>query len=50
MIRAIMHGCNGKMGKIIAGLIEEEEGMPMMRGKILFPSIEALRTVPQRQM
>ena len=32
MIRAIMHGCNGKMGKIIAGLIEEEEGICLAAG------------------
>ena len=32
MTRVIMNGCNGKMGKIIAGLIEEEEGICLAAG------------------
>ena len=27
MVRAIMHGCNGKMGRVITGLISEDEGI-----------------------
>ena len=27
MVRAIMHGCNGKMGRVITGLMSEDEGI-----------------------
>ena len=29
MVRAIMHGCNGKMGQVITGLIKADEGMAL---------------------
>ncbi len=32
MIRIIMHGCNGKMGQIISGLIAEDEDLVMAAG------------------
>lgn len=32
MVRAIMHGCNGKMGRVITGLISEDEGIRIVAG------------------
>ncbi|HIW22193.1 MAG TPA: 4-hydroxy-tetrahydrodipicolinate reductase [Candidatus Dorea intestinavium] len=32
MIKVIMHGCNGKMGQVITGLVQEEEGMEIVAG------------------
>ena len=32
MTKVIMHGCNGKMGKIIAGLIGEDEEITLVAG------------------
>jgi 4-hydroxy-tetrahydrodipicolinate reductase len=32
MIKVIMHGCNGKMGQVITGLIQEEKGMEIVAG------------------
>ncbi len=32
MIKVIMHGCNGKMGKTIAGLIAEDEEVTLVAG------------------
>lgn len=32
MTRAIMHGCNGKMGQMIAGLIREDEEIELVAG------------------
>lgn len=32
MTRAIMHGCNGKMGQMIAGLIREDEDIELVAG------------------
>lgn len=32
MVRAIMHGCNGKMGQVITGLIKEDEGIEIVAG------------------
>lgn len=32
MIRAIMHGCNGKMGQVITGLVKEDEGIEFVAG------------------
>ena len=32
MIRAIMHGCNGKMGQTIAGLMAGDEGIELVAG------------------
>ena len=25
MVKAIMHGCNGKMGQVISGLVKEDD-------------------------
>lgn len=32
MIKAIMHGCNGKMGQVIAGIIKEDEMIELVAG------------------
>nr|WP_296266223.1 4-hydroxy-tetrahydrodipicolinate reductase [uncultured Merdimonas sp.] len=32
MVRAIMHGCNGKMGRVITGLIREDEDITIVAG------------------
>ena len=32
MTRAIMHGCNGKMGQMIAGLVAEDEDITIVAG------------------
>lgn len=32
MVRVIMHGCNGHMGQVITGLVQEEEGMEIVAG------------------
>lgn len=32
MTRAIMHGCNGKMGQVIAGLIKEDKDIELVAG------------------
>ena len=40
MVRAIMHGCNGKMGRVITGLISEDEGIRIVAG------VDAYTAVP----
>ena len=32
MTRVIMHGCNGKMGQMIAGLIAQDEEVKLVAG------------------
>ncbi len=32
MVRAIMHGCNGKMGQVITSLIKADEGIELVAG------------------
>ena len=32
MVRAIMHGCNGKMGQVIAGLIKDDAAIELVAG------------------
>ena len=32
MVKAIMHGCNGRMGQVITGLINEDEGIEIVAG------------------
>ncbi len=39
MIRVIMHGCNGKMGQVIKGLIEADSGVQMVAGIDQFQGI-----------
>lgn len=37
MIKAMMHGCNGKMGRVISGLIKEDEGIELAAGVDAYP-------------
>ena len=32
MVKAIMHGCNGKMGQVITNLVREDEGIEIVAG------------------
>ena len=32
MIRVIMHGCNGKMGQVISGLVQNDTDLTMVAG------------------
>lgn len=32
MVRAIMHGCNGRMGQVITGLVKADEGIELVAG------------------
>ena len=40
MIKMIMHGCNGKMGQVITGLVKEEEELVIAAGIDLNDTIE----------
>ena len=40
MVRAIMHGCNGKMGRVITGLVREDEGIEFVAGVDSYTRIE----------
>ena len=33
MVRAIMHGCNGRMGRVITGLIREDDAIEIVDRK-----------------
>lgn len=40
MIKVIMHGCNGRMGRVISALIDEEENLEIVAGideKLIIP-------------
>ncbi len=39
MVRAIMHGCNGRMGRVITGLIKEDEAIEIVAGVDTFTGI-----------
>ena len=39
MVRAIMHGCNGRMGRVITGLVKEDEGIEIVAGVDTFTGI-----------
>ncbi len=32
MVRAIMHGCNGRMGQVVSGLVKEDAGIEFVAG------------------
>ena len=32
MVRAIMHGCNGRMGQVITGLVKEDTEIEIVAG------------------
>ena len=40
MIKAIMHGCNGKMGQVISGLVKEDDVIEIVAGIDKFTGIE----------
>lgn len=40
MVRAIMHGCNGKMGRMITGLIKEDSEIEIVAGVDIYTGIE----------
>lgn len=40
MVRAIMHGCNGRMGQVITGLIRADEGIELVAGIDTYMGIE----------
>lgn len=39
MIRAIMHGCNGKMGQVITGICKEDTGIEIVAGVDVYDGI-----------
>ena len=40
MIKAIMHGCNGKMGQVISGICKEDEGIEIVAGIDVYDGIQ----------
>lgn len=40
MIRAIMNGCNGKMGQVITGICKEDSGIEIVAGVDLYQGIQ----------
>ncbi len=40
MVRAVMHGCNGKMGQVITGLIKADEGIELVAGIDTYAGIQ----------
>lgn len=40
MVRAIMHGCNGKMGQVITGLVKEDKEIEFVAGVDAYTGIE----------
>lgn len=32
MVRAIMHGCNGRMGQVVSGLVKDDDGIEFVAG------------------
>ena len=39
MIKAIMHGCNGKMGQVITNICKEDAGIEIVAGIDVFDGI-----------
>ena len=39
MIKILMHGCNGRMGQMISGLVRDEEGMTIAAGVDTFQGV-----------
>ena len=55
MVKAIMHGCNGKMGQVISGLVKEDDVIEIVAGIDKFtgienPYLQASQSVMCRQM
>ncbi len=40
MVRAIMHGCNGRMGRVITGLIREDDAIEIVAGVDAYTGID----------
>ena len=40
MVKVIMHGCNGKMGQVISGLVKEDDVIEIVAGIDKFTGIE----------
>ncbi|EOS80675.1 dihydrodipicolinate reductase [Dorea sp. 5-2] len=40
MVRAVMHGCNGKMGQVITGLVKVDEGIELVAGIDTYTGIQ----------
>lgn len=40
MVRAVMHGCNGKMGQVITGLVKADEGIELVAGIDTYTGIQ----------
>ena len=40
MVKAIMHGCNGKMGQVIAGLIKDDAAIELVAGVDPYTAVE----------
>ena len=40
MVKAIMHGCNGKMGQVITKIVEEEKDIKIVAGVDIFQGIK----------
>ena len=45
MVKAIMHGCNGKMGQVISGLVKEDDVIEIVAGIDKFTGIENLHAL-----
>ena len=58
MVKAIMHGCNGKMGQVISGLVKEDDVIEIVAGidktspesRIRTRYLQASQSVMCRQM
>ena len=57
MVRAIMHGCNGKMGQVITNLVKEDEEIEIVAGidiytglKNAYPVMRIFRNAKWRRM
>lgn len=40
MVRAIMHGCNGRMGRVVTGLVREDEAIEIVAGVDAYTGID----------
>ena len=40
MVKAIMHGCNGHMGRVITDIIKNTEGIELVAGLINIPKYQ----------
>lgn len=40
MVKAIMHGCNGKMGRVITNLVKEDDGIEIVAGVDTWMGVE----------